>query len=52
MRFSHNAIENRVYYDLATTLYYFSNKRKGNELTGQSYRRSQGWGRRGGQEKI
>ena len=26
LKLSNNAIENKVYYDLATTLYYFSNK--------------------------
>ena len=28
LKLSHNAIENKVYYDLATTLYYFSNKER------------------------
>ena len=37
---SHNVIENKIYYDLATTLYYFFQIRKENELTGQSYRLS------------
>ena len=32
---SHNAIENKVYYDLAITLYYVFQIRKENELIGQ-----------------
>ena len=28
LELSHNAIKNKVYYDLATTLYYFSNKER------------------------
>ena len=28
LELSYNAIENKVYYDLATTLYYFSNKER------------------------
>ena len=28
LKLSHNAIESKVYYDLATTLYYFSNKER------------------------
>ena len=34
LKLSHNAFENKVYCDLATTLYYFQ-IRKGNESTGQ-----------------
>ena len=34
LELSHNGIENKVYYDMATTLSYFLNKAR-NELTGQ-----------------